>query len=247
MTASVSILMLTHNAPSFVETSIRTVFERTQGVRYELVVVDNASGEQTRQLVKKLRAEGLIDRLRLLEHNSFFAEGNNRAADMASADATHFLLLNSDVEVRGVDWLDHLLKIHERGITAYGWVDGQFARVDGYCLLIDADLYRIHQLDEDHQWWWAITKLQAKLLNEGFSVKGYKDHERYLHHFGGASGDGFKAARGMEVTEDQVEGWFAGKRPRKINGHIHAPGPGESPRRASNWLRRLMGRGFSAA
>lgn len=208
-----SILMLTHGAPKLVETSIRTVREKTQDVAFELVVLDNASDIETKLLLVDLAEEGLIDRLALLDYNSLFSRGNNLAAGMANPKSTHFLLLNSDIEVMSSDWLRHLLDIHERGISAYGWVRSDVPKVDGYCLLVDADLYKRHPLDERHQWWWAVTKVQAELLNEGLQVKGYAEHERWLHHFGGGSGEGYKNALGMDVSVETVRSWFGDKRP----------------------------------
>lgn len=213
MAEFVSILMLTYNAPHYVELTIRSLVEKTQGVDYELIVVDNASGDETRNLVSRLTKEGLITRLTLLDYNSLFARGNNIAAGMASDQSTHFLLLNSDIEIKSANWLRHLLDIHKRGITSYGWVSARPRRVDGYCLLIDTDLYLRHKLDEAHAWWWSITKLQALLLNEGFRVQGYGNHERYIHHFGGGSGNGFVGAKGMDVTADQADSWFKGRYP----------------------------------
>lgn len=212
----ISVLMLTHNAPEFVNLAIRSVAAKTVGVDYELVVVDNASSEETRSLVTQLHGEGLIDSLTLLDYNSLFAEGNNVAAAAASADATHFLLLNSDVEIKDPDWLSRLLAVHERGITTYGVAEDPL-RVDGYCLLIDADVYRTHPLDEGHQWWWSVTKQQAAVLTEGLPVKGFGEHERYLHHFGGRSGSAFKSARGMDVTREEAAAWFNGKEPAVID------------------------------
>ena len=83
-------------------------------------------------------------------------------------------------------------------------------RVDGYCLLIDADLYRQFKLDEDYAWWWSITKLQAQVLRAGLSVRGYLHHERYLHHFGGKSGSDFKQAKGMDTSIEEADKWFGG-------------------------------------
>lgn len=216
-TELVSILMLTHNAPSYVETTIRTLHKNTKNVRYELIVLDNASRRETRDLVFKLFIEGLIGKLLLLDHNSLFSKGNNLASKLSASEATHFLLLNSDVEIRSPEWLSHLLSIHERGITTYGWVRSNPDKVDGYCLLVDSDLFRKHGLDERHQWWFAITKLQAILLNEGLSVKGYEHHEAFIHHFGGKSGDSFKGAAGMDVSDEEVHRWFNGVFPTKID------------------------------
>lgn len=234
----VSILMLTHNAPHHVEISVRTVRQQTEGVRYELVVLDNDSEPETKALVTRLKDEGLIDKLRLLDRNSLFAEGNNLAAQMADPGATHYLLLNSDIEVKNGDWLRHLLDMHERGITSYG-IAPDPERADGYCLLIDADLYNRFKLDEGHQWWWAVTKMQALVLHAGFPVRGFAEHERYLHHFGGRSGSAFRNAKGMNVSRDEVMGWFADKRPIVLDRSPASSVPG---RPAAGVHRSLLSR-----
>jgi glycosyltransferase involved in cell wall biosynthesis len=230
-----SILMLTYNAPEYVRISIDSVHERTEGVDYELVVVDNASDQPTRGLVQELAAQGKIDRLELSPVNTLFAGGNNLAARYASENATHFLLLNSDIEIKSPNWLTHLHHIHQRGITTYG-VATSPARVDGYCLLIDADLYRERLLCEDHQWWWSVTKLQADLLADGYTVQGLGEHEQYLHHFGGKSGDAFKNAKGMDVSRREVLSWFGERRPMFVD----EPKPSFS-RRLSRKVARLLG------
>ena len=218
MTPLVSLLMLTHNAPEYVERSIRSVRDRTAAVDFELVVVDNASQPPTRQLVDELHRAGLIDRLLLSDRNTLFAEGNNVAARMANPDATHFLLLNSDIEVLRADWLAVLLSQHRRGVSSYGAAMGQPPRADGWCLLVDADLYRNYGgLDEAHQWWWSVTKLQATLLRDGYSVRAFHNPSLYIHHFGGKSGDDHRDALGMDVGPDQVAEWFAGTRPEVID------------------------------
>lgn len=213
--AFISILMLTYNAPEYVEISIRSVKSLTNDVDYELIILDNSSEAETRQLLDKLDKEGLIDKLILLDRNSLFAEGNNIAASNASDKVTHFLLLNSDIKINSASWLRNLLQLHKRGITSYGMAPDP-DRADGYCLLIDADIYKELQLDTSHQWWWSVTKLQAQVLNAGHRVLAFSEHEKYLHHFGGKSGSGFKNAKGMNVSKEEVLSWFNGKKPEII-------------------------------
>jgi glycosyltransferase involved in cell wall biosynthesis len=208
----VSILILTHNAPDLVRTTLESLRAKTSSVAYEVVVLDNASAPETVTLVEGYKASGVIDTLILSEENTLFAGGNNLAARAASDRATHYCLLNSDIELRRADWLSHLLMRHKRGITAFG-MQRTPLRVDGYALLIDADLYQSHPLDESHQWWWSVTKMQAKILIEGHSGQGYFEHDDFLYHFGGGSGDAFKSAKGMNVTYEEVNGWFEGHRP----------------------------------
>jgi glycosyltransferase involved in cell wall biosynthesis len=210
MKPKVSILILTHNAPEYVKKTVYSITKHTRNVEYELIVVDNASEEPTRRLVQQLHEQGLIHKIRLLEYNSLFAKGNNIAASMASETATHFLLLNSDVEIRSRFWLTQLLLLHRKGISSYGIVRSLPVRVDGYCLLIDAPLFRTWQLDESLQWWWSVTKLQANILRSGLSVVGYEKHKRYIVHFGGKSGKDYAGAKGMDISHAEVLSWFGG-------------------------------------
>ena len=190
----ISILILTFNAIGYVYKTLDSLQRLTPDIDYEVIVVDNNSRLELKLSLPLMLKRGWIDKLCLLNYNSLFAEGNNVASRLARPDATHFLLLNSDIEIRDPNWLKVLLNSHEEGITSYGVVPSNpIARVDGYCFLIDKPLYQKHLLDESHQWWWAITKLQA------------------LHHFGGKSGKGFKKAKGMDINPDEVIGWFNNK------------------------------------
>lgn len=213
--AFVSILVLTHNAPDYVRLTIESVRKLTRDVNYEIVVVDNASEEPTREIVQQFRDEGKIDKLFLSPENTLFAKGNNIAASLASPSATHLLLLNSDIEVLDGMWLKNMLAVHRSGVTACQ-IHHHPRRVDGWCFLIDAPLYQKHQLDEKHQWWWSVTKLQAMVLNEGLTVQGIKEYKHFITHFGGKSGDAFKAAQGMDVPQSESAGWFNGRKVTKV-------------------------------
>lgn len=238
MPHKVSILMLTHNAPSYVDLAIRSLARHTNKVDYELVVVDNASEEPTRRCVKQVSGDGLISKLSLLDYNALFAGGNNIAARLARTDSTHLLLLNSDVEIRHRGWLQNLLAVHKPGITTYGVVTDPL-RVDGYCLLIDTALYLENLLDEEnHPWTWAVTKLQAAVLRQGYSVQGYAEHEKYLHHFGGKSGKAWESAKGLVVTPEQLAEWFGERRIRVLD----ALPDGSLPKRPQD---RLLHRGLN--
>lgn len=132
---------------------------------------------------------------------------------MASKDATHFLLLNSDVEIKDKDWLYKLVQLHDtEGITAFGCVKSAPLRADGYCLLIDRWLYEKYRLDESFEWWWSVTKLESQVLKEGLCIRAVDNHESLLHHFGGASGRGWVNAKGMDIGFEEVVGWFVDKK-----------------------------------
>jgi len=217
MGKTISILMLTHNAPKYVKLTIDSLVKHTTNINYELCVLDNASKRSTRLLLKLLFKRKKIHKVVFSSYNTLFAAGNNILSSVADKNADYFLLLNSDIEIRDDNWLDNLLKVHKRGITSYGVVESEPFRVDGYCYLIDADLYRKYLLDDHNfQWFWAITKQQAQILTDGYSVQGFKEHEDRLHHFGGKSGNDFYGAEGMSTPMKVSKEWFKGKKPKLL-------------------------------
>lgn len=206
----VSILMLTYNAPRYVKKSIVSLKKLTSNQNYELIVVDNDSKHPTVRTLYKLKSRGLVDKLYYNSNNDLFAKGNNIAARLASEDSDYYLLLNSDVEIKSPDWLDKLIELmpEEGGIASFGAVQSAPKRADGYCMMINADLYNKYKLDEHFQWWWGVTKLESQVLKEGKKVIAVDNHEEYIHHFGGKSGKGFSDATGMDVDMDEVKKWF---------------------------------------
>lgn len=205
----VSILMLTHNAPKYVYQSIKSL-TKTINVDYELIVVDNASNFINKILISWLSKKGYIDKVHFNSYNSLFAKGNNLAGKLASEDSDYFLLLNSDIQINNPLWLSRLLEVHPAGggISSYGAVMKAPIRADGFCMLINKNLYLKYGLDENFAWWWSVTKLQSEILKEGKKILAVKCHEEYIHHFGGKSGKGFKDAAGMDVKLDEVKTWF---------------------------------------
>lgn len=204
----ISILMLVHNGYEYTKNTIETL-QMTTGVDYELIVVDNASDKKVQKLLLNLFQQKKIDKLYFSQENTLFAKGNNIAFQLCDPRAKQVLLLNSDIDIRNPYWLAEMVKRYKKGVFSLGVVKGNpYTRVDGYCFLIDKDLYGKYLLDENYAWWWSITKLQAQVLNEGFTVAGVKDHSNLLFHYGGMSGTDFKGAKGMDTDGDKVIKWF---------------------------------------
>jgi hypothetical protein len=151
-----------------------------------------------------------IRTLIFLDRNTLFAPGVNVALKNVDPESDYILLLNPDVVIKSPDWLSRMLAVHQRGATALGFVEGApWSRADGYCLLLDRDLFS--GLSDDYHWFWAVTQLQAELLQDGYSVQAVRSHEHLIVHSGGASGPPPIRARGMDTDPAAVSGWFAGR------------------------------------
>jgi glycosyltransferase involved in cell wall biosynthesis len=182
----VSIVILVHNALRYAHITLKTL-AITRGIDHEVIVVDNGSSLPTRLYLQWAASRGLIHQLLSPPSNLLYAGGNNLGVSRAASDSTHVLLLNSDVRICSPDWLTVLLRHHKPGATAFGVASSPPTRADGYCLLIDQPLYARYKLDEQFKWFWSITKIQSQLLSDGFTVTAIRNHEPYLHHYGGKS------------------------------------------------------------
>ena len=183
----VSILILVYNAKHYVKALFDTL-PMTEGINYETVVVDNASGKETAGYLRGLHSEGKINKLVRNKENLFFSKGNNIAAQNASLDSNLFLLLNSDVKIINKWWLKYLVETHLEGATAYGTVSmgRNKKKIDGYCMLTDAWLYNKFLLDVSYPFLGAVTKYQGELISSGYNVVGIEGFKCIIHARGGS-------------------------------------------------------------
>lgn len=189
---SISIIIPVFNAPDFLLKCINSIRENTEEVDYSIVVVDNCSNIETKNILHNLLVSNQINIVCFLEKNRFWSEANNIGASISDQKCNQFLLLNSDVEILDKFWLKKLINVHKYGYTSYGVIAentrlGLPKRGDGYCGLIDRNLYEKYKLDTNFPWWFSISKLQSQLLDDGLSVQAIINHNKIIKHHGGAS------------------------------------------------------------
>ena len=90
----VSILVVSYRNPELTRACLQSVFDETRDIAFELLVVDNASGDGTPEMVAR---EFPDVRLVALEENIGFGRANNLAAREAVGE--YLLLLNPDTVV----------------------------------------------------------------------------------------------------------------------------------------------------
>ncbi|HEY2014537.1 MAG TPA: polysaccharide pyruvyl transferase family protein [Bryobacteraceae bacterium] len=102
----VSILIVTHNSSPYVRPCLESIRRNTSYPSYEVLLVDNASTDDTPALLKEYASRD--DRLRVfsLPQNLGFAGGNNHAARQSRGE--HLIFLNIDTMVTS-GWIDRLL------------------------------------------------------------------------------------------------------------------------------------------
>ena len=115
----VSIIIANWNAREFLRDCIRSIYEKTKEIRYELIIVDDASTDGSAEMVEREFPQVKIIRN---EKNLGYTKSINRGAPLAQG--SYILLLNSDTVILddAIKSLTNFLDIHpEVGVCA-GWL-----------------------------------------------------------------------------------------------------------------------------
>lgn len=118
----VSIIIISYNVRHFLEQCLLSVLRSRGDLQYEIIVVDNASSDDSAEMVKSR-----FPRVRFIQNtgNSGFAKANNQA--IAYSTGKHILLLNPDT-VLGEDVLEtcyQFMEAHpDAGAVGVRMIDG---------------------------------------------------------------------------------------------------------------------------
>ena len=106
----VSIIIVTYNNLNLTKKCINSILERTADPNYEIIIVDNASSDETSKYLEELEKKYKNIKIKLNKENLGFASGNNQGIKMAEGE--YCILLNNDTIVtRG--WITGLIKHFE--------------------------------------------------------------------------------------------------------------------------------------
>jgi len=90
-----SIIIVSWNVSNLLKKCINSIYKRTQGISFEVFVIDNASADNTVQIIRKNFSQV---KLIINQENKGFAGANNQGIKGAEGD--YVLLLNPDTELK---------------------------------------------------------------------------------------------------------------------------------------------------
>ncbi len=132
----VSIIIVNYHTPDLVIDCINSVFDHTQGITYEIIVVDNASKDDS---VNKIRSF-FRDKVQVIasEDNLGFGKGNNLGVSYATGE--YVLLLNPDTYLinNAVKVLFDYISTHKKiGIIGGNLYFPDLSPAPSFCLEFD--------------------------------------------------------------------------------------------------------------
>jgi len=231
VTPRVSIVILSYHKPDIIDVCLRTL-TITEGVEYEVIVVDNESTSETAVPLQQHKDEGRVDKLILQQENLMFSGGNNAGVAAADPDSEFVLLLNSDVGFLRDDWLLKQIAWMEatiepkptvwcahptvpstepKDIISFGWshdanVEGN-ARPEGWCIMFRKEWYG--QMSTDFPWFYGFEEMVAKQVRAGAKCGVCFNYAPYMvHREGGSRPD--KAPDIHNRRQPDLTAWFSG-------------------------------------
>ena len=95
MTPQLSIIILSYNTKDLIRKCLTSVYSTIQSVSFEVIVVDNASGDQSVTMIKKE-----FKKVHVIESKENLGFGNGINLGVKSAKGEFLLFLNSDAELQ---------------------------------------------------------------------------------------------------------------------------------------------------
>lgn len=132
MSCQVSIILINYRQAKMTLDCIRTIREQVHSVGYEIVVVDNASGDGSLDLLSLEKGIVLLP----MPENVGFGTANNRAAEQARGE--YLFLLNNDTLLENDPFPSLMRKLDEDGVGAVG---GYLRNAKGTYTLSGGSLY----------------------------------------------------------------------------------------------------------
>lgn len=164
-TKKVSIIILTFNQLDYTKKCVDSIAANTSGVPYELIVVDNASRDDTPAWLTAQREAGKIHKIVLNASNLGVAAGWNAGLKAAAQDTAYYLILNNDVVVPE-GWLTNLVRCAESA-PDIGMAGPMTNNVSGlqceagakYTTLAEFFRYAKAYMSENTGNWWELFRI----------------------------------------------------------------------------------------
>ncbi len=188
----VSICIVSYEARDYLARCLESIRAHTR-LPHEVVIVDNASGPATRELLASLDYANVI----LNEENRLWCPAMNQALRAANPRSRFLLLLNPDIEVLRDDWLERMVMAMAGpriGLVGtehnFRALTPTFGALDGSCLLVRRELLEdpaIGYLDESLPWNGSPFVLTARAWKRGWGYRLMPPRPRLVVHHGGRS------------------------------------------------------------
>lgn len=107
----VSIIVVHHERPEYLNICLQSIHVMSNYNNYEVIVVDNASSQETQDYLDVIEEEGV--KVVRNKENLYWSEAANQGVAVADKNSKYLLFLHCDTVVLNQAWLDLLINVSE--------------------------------------------------------------------------------------------------------------------------------------
>lgn len=105
----ISIIVIHHDRPEYLNICLQTIAVTSLNNNYELIVVDNGSGERSQKYLDVIESDGV--KVIRNNENLYWSKAANLGARAASKDSKYLVFMHHDMNVLNPTWLDLMVGV----------------------------------------------------------------------------------------------------------------------------------------
>jgi len=187
----ISIIIIHKDRPEYLNICLQTITVTSLNNNYELIVVDNGSGQRTQDFLTELEEDGV--KVIRNDENVWWAEAANQGVKAASKNSKYLVFLHHDINVTNPAWLDLMINVSEA--TKSGLVGMNLRRyelnnqfipfVDESCMMVSRECWNdVGPFVEDFKQEGAPFFFTFKANKLGYNPQAIdQKHTPCVHHF----------------------------------------------------------------
>ena len=168
----VSIIIVNYNTKELTKKAIQAVFDKTEGVEYEIIVVDNDSKDGSAEELKKT----FQDKITIIEPKENLGFGRANNLGMKQAQGKYIFLLNSDTELINNAikiFYDYMEQNEQVGVCGGNLYNINYVPEESYVMYTDNIIsYFVYTyIAIFYHYFYKLTKKRKNYVNFNYSGK----------------------------------------------------------------------------
>lgn len=184
----VSIIVVHKDRPEYLNILLQSITVASLNNNYELIVVDNGSGQDSQDYLDSIEGEVRVVRM---PQNVWWSRAANAGVKAADPNSKYYIFLHHDVVVLNPGWIDLLVSVadqQESGLVGVDMSKYEIAKQDvqfitEWCVLLSAECYR-----ECGPWSEELPQLGAPfMMTYAAQQRGFRPQvvrNNIVHHYG---------------------------------------------------------------
>lgn len=124
----ISIIIVHKDTPEYLNICLQTIAVTSFNNNYEIIVVDNASGQDSQDFLQEIDKEVKVIRNK---ENLYWSAAANKGAEAANKNSKYLIFMHCDVAILNPAWLDLLINVCETQKSGMVGVEMQAYNMQG--------------------------------------------------------------------------------------------------------------------